>query len=215
MKRRTLLSIIIGIIILAAVTVAAYRLKSYENKPAVTPRPSASASPAESGTGTPSGATSSGSPAATANWSTVDVSIGSVLKSGTAQLVAIRTGAHPEDGYDRISIDFQGQAPGVKARYVDKVVQDGSGAEVSIPGGAYLQLTFSPAAAHNEAGNAVAGVPRSVQSTGYAGLKSYVINGNFEGVLSIALGQSSKAGFKVNRADHGGVSTIYIDVPRP
>jgi hypothetical protein len=209
MTRRNVL-ISAGIIIVAIVATAILlpNLTGKSTKPAVTPQPSATTS-----TSVSSSPAAGASPSASTSWSTAEVSLDSVLKSGAAQVITIRTGAHPEAGYDRISIDFQGQAPGVRARYVNQVVQDGSGALVTLPGAAYLQLTFSPAVAHDDSGTS--NVPKGVQTTGFAGLKSYVVNGDFEGVVSVALGQSAKAGFKINRQDRGGVSTIYVDLPRP
>ena len=207
-RRNVLISAGIIIIAVAATVVLLPSLTGNTTKPAVTPQPSTSASPSSS-------PAANASPTPTMKWSTADVSLAAVRQSGTAEVLDIRTGTHPELGYDRISIDFQGQAPAVRARYVDQVIQDGSGAQMTLPGGAYLQLTFTPAAAHNESGAASADVPRGVQATGYPGLKSYVMNGDFEAVLSVALGQSSKAGFKINRIERGGNSTIYVDVPRP
>ena len=209
-RRNVLISAGIIIVAVAATALLLPSLTGNSNKPAVTPQPSASTAASAS----PSAGRSI-SPSATVSWSTADASLTSERQSGSAQVIAIRTGAHPEAGYDRISIDFQGQAPSVRARYVDQVIQDGSGAQMPLPGNAYLQLTFDPAVAHDESGVTSADVPRGVQTTGFAGLRSYALNGDFEGIISIALGQSSKAGFRIDRADRGGNSTIYVDVPRP
>jgi hypothetical protein len=152
-------------------------------------------------------------------WSTADYTsafTGTPAASNPV-LTAIRVGAHPEDGYDRIALDFnQPQAPGFTVKYVDQVVMDGSGQPVTQPGSAFPQIVFQPADAHDVAGNRASAVPTGVKATGFTGLQSYVVNGDFEGYVSVALGQSSKAGFKVTKIHQtNGNWTIAVDVPRP
>ena len=132
-------------------------------------------------------------------------------------LVAIRVGAHPEGGYDRISLEFTGQVPGYRATYVQQVVRDGSGAVVSLPGSAFLQLTFTSAQAHDANGNSTLNPPATNPVTvGFPELRAYVLNGDFEGVVNVALGLTAKDGFHVSEltkssSDH----VIYIDIARP
>jgi hypothetical protein len=132
-------------------------------------------------------------------------------------LVAIRVGAHPEGGYDRISLEFTGQVPGYRATYVQQVVRDGSGAVVSLPGSAFLQLTFTSAQAHDASGNPTLNPPATNPVTvGFPELRAYVLNGDFEGVVNVALGLTAKDGFHVSEltkssSDH----VIYIDIARP
>jgi hypothetical protein len=132
-------------------------------------------------------------------------------------LVAIRTGAHPEGGYDRISLEFTGQVPGYRVTYVQQVVRDGSGAAVSLPGSVYLQLTFTSAQAHDANGNSTLNPSATNPVTvGYPELRAYVLNGDFEGVVNVALGLTAKDGFHVSEltkssSDH----VIYIDIARP
>jgi len=132
-------------------------------------------------------------------------------------LVAIRVGAHPEGGYDRISLEFTGQVPGYRATYVQQVVRDGSGAVVSLPGSAFLQLTFTSAQAHDASGNPTLNLPATNPVTvGYPELRSYVLNGDFEGVVNVALGLTAKDGFHVSEltkssSDH----VVYLDIARP
>jgi hypothetical protein len=131
-------------------------------------------------------------------------------------LASIRVGAHPEGGYDRISLEFTGQVPGFRAGYVQKVVRDGSGATVSLPGSAYLQLTFTSAQAHDASGNPTLNPsPTNPITVGYPELRSYVLNGDFEGVVNVALGLAAPNGFHVSELtksanDH----VIYVDVAR-
>lgn len=132
------------------------------------------------------------------------------------ELVSVRVGTHPEGGYDRISLEFSGQAPGYSVRYVQQVVRDGSGTPVSMPGSAFLQLVFNDAQAHDDSGNPT--VPASLKnpvSVGYPELRSYVLNGDFEGYVSVALGLAAPNGFHVSEltkspTDH----VVYVDVAR-
>lgn len=133
------------------------------------------------------------------------------------ELTSIRVGAHPEGGYDRISLEFTGQAPGFRAGYVAQVVRDGSGAPVSLPGSAFLQLTFSSAQAHDDSGNPTLNPsPTNPVSVNFPELRSYVLNGDFEGTVSVALGLAARDGFHVSElakspTDH----VIYVDIARP
>jgi hypothetical protein len=51
---------------------------------------------------------------------------------------------------------------------------------------------------------------------GFAALGSYVLNGDFEGYLSVALGLNGEIGFRVDqfRAANGN-TVIYVDLARP
>ncbi len=132
------------------------------------------------------------------------------------ELTSIRVGAHPEGGYDRISLEFTGQAPGFRAGYVAQVIRQGSGAPVSLPGAAFLQLTFSSAQAHDDNGNPTLNPsPTNPVSVSFPELRSYVLNGDFEGTVSVALGLAAQDGFHVSEltkspTDH----VIYIDIAR-
>jgi len=133
------------------------------------------------------------------------------------ELTAIRVGAHPSGGYERISLEFTGQAPGFRAEYVSAVVRQGSGAPVALPGSAFLQLTFSSAQAHDENGNpTLHPSPTNPVAVGFPELRSYVLNGDFEGTVSVALGLTARDGFHVSElakspTDH----VISVDVALP
>jgi hypothetical protein len=121
-------------------------------------------------------------------------------------LLAIRSAAHPEGGYDRIVFDFQGQLPGYQVRYVSQVVEDGSGRPVTVPGRHWLEITFRPAQAHTDAGSPT--VTERARTLGYPMLKAYAIVGDFEAVVSVALGLDDAVGFRV--AELAG--RVYVDV---
>ena len=130
------------------------------------------------------------------------------------ELVSIRVGTHPEGGYDRISIEFSGQVPGYRVGYVQQVVRDGSGASVSMPGSAFLQLKFNEAQAYDANGNStITPRPTNPVTVGYPELRSYVLNGDFEGYVSVALGLNAPNGFHVSELTKSATDhVICVDV---
>lgn len=165
-----------------------------------TPAPPAASSPA------PPAASSSGGTAA--GWTTGPVAVTrSIPVPPVPRLLAIRPGTHP--GYDRITFDFTGPLPGYRIGYVDKVVQDGSGAVVSMPGRRYLQIRFQPTQAHADGGGSTVTPTRRALS--YPMLRGYVVNGDFEGVVNIALGLAGTAAFRVGEIP-GTPGRLYVDV---
>jgi hypothetical protein len=112
----------------------------------------------------------------------------------------------PTNGFYRIAFEFQGQVPGYSAKYVDKVVRDGSGAAVSMPGSAYLQLTFHSAEASN-VGDLMRSLDKASEVQGMA------ITGNFEGVVTVTVGLAAKHGYYVETATRSATDhVIYLDI---
>jgi hypothetical protein len=86
-----------------------------------------------------------------------------------------------------------------------------------MPGSAFIQLVFTPAQAHDDDGNStIDSPPVEPVDVGFAALGSYVLNGDFEGYLSVALGLNGEIGFRVDqfRAANGN-TVIYVDLARP
>ncbi len=121
-------------------------------------------------------------------------------------MVGIRAAAHP--GYDRIVFDFTGPLPGYTIRYVDEVREDPSDRLVVMPGRRYLLLVFNVAQAHSEAG--VATVSPKSMTFDYPMLRGYVVVGDFEGYVSVALGLDDVVGFRVGEL--ASPNRIYVDV---
>ena len=121
-------------------------------------------------------------------------------------ITAIRTGTHPECGYDRIVFNFRGPMPGYDIWYVSKVVAGASGKSVSVPGKRYLLITIHPAQGH--AGSGASTIARLSASTGYPMLKGYAVTGDFDGVLSVAVGLAKATAFRVGRLP----GRLYVDV---
>ena len=150
-------------------------------------------------------------------WPTDDVTVpfpGAVPPVPT--LIAIHVGTHPEGGFDRIAFEFEG-LPGYQAGYQSKIVYDGSGLPVDIDGDAFLQLVFNPAQAHDEQGRPTLVLASNMQvRVGYPTLVAYVLNGDFEGYVSVALGLIAKVGFNIEQFRQAdGDYVIYVDVAHP
>jgi hypothetical protein len=150
-------------------------------------------------------------------WPTDDVSApftGTVPTVPT--LVDLRIGTHPEDGYDRVAFEFDA-LPGYRIGYQPRIVYDATGETVDLPGATSIQLVFNPAQAHDDEGNpTLESPPVEPVEVGYPALEAYVLNGDFEGYLSIALGLNAEAGFRVGRfTAENGNNVIYIDLAQP
>jgi hypothetical protein len=143
----------------------------------------------------------------TSPWQTVPLSVTHVVPVPPVPVItAVRAAAHPECGYDRIVLDIQGQVPSYSVRYVSRVMADPSGQAMTLPGQRYLVITLRSAQAHT--GNGVATVTRSVQHPGYPALASWALAGDFEGVVTIAIGLSGQQSVRVGElAGH-----LYLDL---
>jgi hypothetical protein len=128
--------------------------------------------------------------------------------------VAVRTAAHPEGGYDRIAVEFSKGLPGYSVKYVPRVVRDASGLPVTMPGAAYLQIVFAPAQAHDAGGMPMMHpVPTDPQPVGYPAMRAYMMSGDFEGRVSIALGLRAATGFRTGDFVNAvGDHVVYVDV---
>jgi hypothetical protein len=175
----------------------------------VTDEPSSTASPKP--TSSPAKA-----PTPQLQWPTADVTVpysGQVPPVPT--LVAIRVAAHPEGGYDRAAFEFEG-LPGYQVGYQSEIAYDGSGAPVDLEGDAFIQVVFNPAQAHDDAGQStLSSPPVEPVEVDFATLESYVLNGDFEGYVSVALGLDEKVGFNVESFRMAnGHQVVYVDVAR-
>lgn len=121
-------------------------------------------------------------------------------------ITAIRTGTHPDCGYDRIVFNIRGPVPGYDIRYVPKRAAAASGAVRAFPGKWYLLITIHPAQGHSGSGASTIAPLSAV--TGYPVLRGYAVTGDFEGVLSVAVGLAKPAAFRVGQL----VGRLYVDV---
>ena len=118
-------------------------------------------------------------------------------------ITAIRTGTHPDCGYDRIVFNIRGPVPGYDIRYASKAP---SGTGGGAAGRWYLLITIHPAQGHSDSG--VSTIARLSAATSYPMLRGYQVTGDFEGVLSVAVGLAKPTAFRVGRL----TGRLYVDV---
>ena len=179
-----------------------------------TPSPSSSAATATTAptssrtapTGTAAPADPIAAAASPSSWSTAPVTVVHHPPVPPVPVVTgVRYAAHPEDGYDRIVFDIPGALPGYSAKYVPKVVADGSGEPVPVPGSYYLLIVFTPAQAHRDDSTpTISGTHR----INLPMIESYAVAGDYEGYVSVALGLNGKAGYHIAEL----ANRVYIDV---
>ncbi|GGS82041.1 hypothetical protein GCM10010156_45970 [Planobispora rosea] len=99
-------------------------------------------------------------------------------------------------GFDRVVVDFKGSLPGYRVEWVPELVQDGSGEPIDVTGGAYLQVTITPANAHTESGKPTwTGGP--IFQADLGNVRNVVRTGDFEAVVGVGIVLDRKAGFRV------------------
>ncbi|HYP25984.1 MAG TPA: hypothetical protein VE262_04630 [Blastocatellia bacterium] len=123
-------------------------------------------------------------------------------------LKAVRTASHPN--FDRVVFEFEGDAvPGYKLEYVDKPVrQCGSGEAVAVEGDGWLNVTFTPAQAHTEAGQAT--VEDRERRLNLKILKELESICDFEGEVAWVLGVSSPNVYRV--LELAGPARLVVDI---
>lgn len=114
--------------------------------------------------------------------------------SPAPRLVGIRTGRHV--AFDRVVLDLRGAPPGYTVGYVSTVRADASGRIVDLRGNANLMVRLRPAQAHRADGTSTYTGPKRI-FVAYPELREVALVGDFEGVVSIALGLRVKRGFRV------------------
>jgi hypothetical protein len=137
---------------------------------------------------------------------TVFAKAGPATTSRTAVLEHVRVGRHAT--FDRVVFEFRAGTPAWSARYVPRVVHDGSGLPVTLPGTAFLHVVFRNARIDlGSAGGApITRTPR------FRSLLQLKESGDFEGVVSFGLGLRRKVGFRGFRLTAPG--RVVIDVAR-
>ncbi|MEU4326347.1 AMIN-like domain-containing (lipo)protein [Nonomuraea dietziae] len=110
---------------------------------------------------------------------------------------------------DRVVIDLDGDVTSYSVRWVDELVQDGSGEPIDVRGGAYLQVTLKPANAHTDEGKPTwSGGPIFQASLG--NVQNVVKTGDFEGVVGVGLVLDHRAPFSV--AELTSPHRLVVDV---
>ena len=202
MRKATVLLIVVSALVLASLAACDGEAAPANSAPST----STSASRTATATAGPSSSPAGTPPA----WTSTSVVVNrTVTVPPVPELLAIRTAAHSAEGYDRVTFDFRATLPGYEVRYVDKVIADGSGLPVDVPGRRHLQIVFRPAQAHNDSGQQAV-TPRSA-TLDYPMMRAYAITGDYEGVLTVVLGLDDVVGFRVGELP-GQPGRIYVDV---
>jgi hypothetical protein len=129
---------------------------------------------------------------------------GTASGSETALLERIGVGRH--EGYDRVVFQFKNDLPGYRVEYVEPPLkEDGSGKPVSVSGNAVVVVRMEPASGfdlNTGEGVMVYKGPKRIEgaSFGTSVVQELVRTGDFEAVLSWAIGLSEKVDFRVTTA---------------
>ena len=129
---------------------------------------------------------------------------GAANGSETALLDRIAVGRH--EGYDRVVFEFKNDLPGYSVKYTtEPLKEDGSGNPVNVKGAAVVVVRMEPASGFDL--NTGEGVmtykgPKRIDgsSAGTSVVQELVRTGDFEAVLSWAIGLSDKVDFRVRTA---------------
>ncbi|MFC8190149.1 hypothetical protein ACFUMH_00650 [Cellulomonas sp. NPDC057328] len=130
------------------------------------------------------------------------------LSAGT--LTDVRAGRH--DCYDRLVLDVDAPLTGWSVRYVDQVVQDGSGFVVPVAGGARLEVLAGVGVLPTDSWFIGSG-GRLVDTSSYTTFRDVVWAGSFEGMTTIGLGVRARLPFRAFvLAGPGSGSRLVVDV---
>jgi hypothetical protein len=123
---------------------------------------------------------------------------------GIALLERVAIGRH--EGYDRVVFQFTNHVPGYRIGYVDPPIkEDGSGNVVQIKGNEFVVVRMEQASGFDltkNEGELVYKGPRRIDgaAAGTSVVQELVRSGDFEAVLSWAVGLSDRVDFRVRTA---------------
>jgi hypothetical protein len=140
--------------------------------------------------------------------------VGTTTANSTALLERLAVGRH--EGYDRVVFQLRGEGlPGYRVSYVDPPLkEDGSGNPVDIAGKAFVVVRMEPASGfdlNTGEGVLVYKGPRRLEGSnaGTSVVKEVVRTGDFEAVLTWAIGLEEKVDFRVTTA--ASPSRLIVD----
>ncbi|RSD14868.1 AMIN-like domain-containing (lipo)protein [Amycolatopsis eburnea] len=108
----------------------------------------------------------------------------------------IRTGLNT--GFDRIVLDLSsGPAPAVGYQLLDELTADPSGEIVWLTGQYFVNVTATPAAAHDVNGNLTYTGPQKFRTRNLRNVMAVAVTGDFEAHLSIGLGVRTRTAVHV------------------
>ena len=115
----------------------------------------------------------------------------------SAVLDDVRTGRH--DGFDRVVFEFKGaEMPGYYLEYIgEPITQCGSGTKIDLTGNGGLEIRFSPAQAHTDAGQPTIFFSDNEQNPNYSIVKKLKSTCDFEGNVTWVVGVSKANKYRV------------------
>jgi hypothetical protein len=124
-------------------------------------------------------------------------------------LTNVRTGLNP--GFDRVVLDLgAGPAPAVSFQLVDELTADPSGEVVWLTGEYFINVSATPAAAHDATGNPTYPGPQKFRTRNLGNVMAVAVTGDFEAHLTVGLGVRSRTA--VNVFTLTAPNRIVIDV---
>ena len=137
--------------------------------------------------------------------------VGTTTAKATALLDRVAVGRH--EGYDRVVFQFRGEGhPAFRVQYEDPPLkEDGSGNVVDIAGAAFVVVRMEPASGfdlNTGEGELVYKGPKRIEGAGSV-VQEVVRTGDFEGVLTWAVGLEEKVDFRVTTA--ASPSRLIVD----
>lgn len=137
--------------------------------------------------------------------------------SETALLTRVAIGRH--EGFDRVVFEFREELPGYRIEYVEPPLrEDGSGNTVELDGSSFLVVRMEPASGFDLSvpeGELVYTGPRRLSGAdaGAATVRELVRTGDFEAVLTWAIGVNGRTPFAVTTLR--SPARLVIDFGRP
>jgi hypothetical protein len=133
----------------------------------------------------------------------------------TALLERVAVAGH--DSYDRVVFQFRNGVPGYRVEYVEPPLrEDGSGNVVNLDGAAFLVVRMEPASGFDLSvpeGAMVYTGPRRISPEGTSVVREVVRTGDFEAVLTWAIGLNEQVPFRVLTLDDP--ARIVVDFAAP
>lgn len=129
----------------------------------------------------------------------------SASSGGQAELFGAGAGCHAT--FDRFVIRARFARPGYDVRYVNRIVEDGSGDPVPLQGTRRIRVIVRDARGHTQGGTNL--IPRTL-TPACANLRQVKDAGDFEGQVTFGLGLRRRTGFRVFRLT--SPTRIVIDV---
>jgi hypothetical protein len=125
--------------------------------------------------------------------------------------VAVRVARQP--GFDRLVFEFEGTLPGYSVAYTKRPIMGTSGKEISVEGGAVLQVKMEHASGVDLAGPTLRQTytgPDRIRPSGTAAVVEAVRVEDFEAVLRWVVGIRSQTPFRVTPLT--SPSRLVVDV---